>query len=298
MTRIVSHPVCFKASPTPLNLLGPPDVDLSASVIQALGDGLAESVVSQYGRRVRGDDPLKSIFALIGNADEVRVIATNSDGMRELRAGEIDQGTGLSLLKLGVVELEAQRLQAGPVYAPHPHWTPTTAAGESLAATLMGRLLGDALDQLLAEQLATLTSVQTNSTSADDVAAAIAQNASPRLFRRDADGRPRGLVLAAPSTINAWLAASANGRASELAAGRLCGLELVPYLFPEAFPGLCAVVARDRLLWRADDIAVDWGYERGAEFALVAIRVSARADVKIACSADEALAFTITVPQG
>jgi len=297
MSQGAFQPVCFKHSPTPLNLLGPPEVDLSGSVIQALGDGLAESVVSRYGRRLRGDDPLKSIFVLIGNADEVRVVATNTAGMRELRAGEIDEGTGLSLLKLGAVELEAQRLQAGPVYAPYPHWTPTTAAGESLAATLLGRLLGDSLDLLLSEQLATLDSIEANSNSPDDVAAAIAENGSPRLFRRDADGRSRGLVLAAPSTIDAWLAAAANGRASELAAGKLCGLELVSYTFPQNLPALCVVISRDRLLWRADDISVQWGYERGAEFGLVGIRISARGDVKIGSSTDEALAFLVTVSE-
>ena len=285
----------FHSSRTVLGLIeGQP---FTPSVVEALADGLRESFVGKYGRQVTGQEPTNTIYGLAGTVSEARITACDANGLRELRPGTPQQGESFVKLLMAAVPLKAQRVTAGPVYMPLRSWPPQTPQSEALAGVLLGRLLGDVLDMLFVERLPDLPAIESETDTAEAVATAICENASDRLFRRDENDRPRGLLLASPAKLDAWAAAATGTRSLELASSRLAGLEVVAFSLLEGFEGLAVVLPRDRLVFRCDDVEVLQDEEFAAGYGYYGIRVTGRCDCKILATDDENLAFMVRLRQ-
>ena len=286
----------FHSSRTVLGLIeGQP---FTPSVVEALADGLRESFVGKYGRQVTGQEPTNTIYGLAGTVSEARITACDANGLRELRPGTPRQGESFVKLLMAAVTLKAQRVTAGPVFVPHNCWPPQTPQAEALASVLLGRLLGDVLDMLLIEQLPNLPAIESDEDTPQAVATAICENGSDRLFRRDENGRPRGLLLVSPAKVAAWAAAATGTRSFELASSRLAGLEVVAFTLPEDFEGLAVVLPRDRIFFRCDDLEVIRAEESTVEYAYCGLRVTARCDCTTLATDDERLSFVIKLKQG
>jgi transcriptional regulator with XRE-family HTH domain len=287
----------FHSSRTVLGLIE--GLAFTPSIAEALADVLRrESFVGKYGRQVTGQEPTNTIYALAGTVSEARITATDENGLRELRPGTPQQGESFVKLLMAAVPLKAQRVTAGPVYIPHRSWPPQTPQAEALASVLLGRLLGDVLDMLFVERLPDLPAIESETDTAEAVATAICENGSDRLFRRDENDRPRGLLLASPAKVAAWAAAATGTRSLELAHNRLAGLEVVGFNLPEDFEGLAVVLPRDRLVFRCDDVEVLRDEESAVGYAYYGIRVTARCDCKVLASDDERLSFSVKLRQG
>jgi len=289
----------FQRSPTILGSIEPPDFYPIPTVPAALADGLETAFTVRYGRRIPVDEPISTVYALVGSVNESRIVVSDEDGVTELRSGTPQEGEDFVRLLAAQVALRPRRLTCGPVYTLATAWPPNSPQGESLAAALLGRLLADGLDAMLAQEFSRLPTVEVATNDPATIATAIAQNADARLFARDQDGKPRGLLVASAATIDAWASAADGVRTIELGHGQLGGLELAVLDLPETdtFAPVAIAIARDRLVYRLDSVEAIWDFEPQAGFNLIGVRITCRADCRLLLTDDEKLGFALVLGQ-
>lgn len=285
----------------PRNEITPLQPDLESArgedaVFRSFYDGLEQSVVGRFGQRIEGQKAQAVINLLTGSQDRCRIVALDPTGgsTSQVLLQEGDSETTSWLL--AAVELRPLTVTAGPLAVPARFWPPDSPESEIFAAGILGGLVGRALDLLLSSELPNMPTASIASTDAESLAEQILTEASGQLFASLPDGRPRGLILVSPTTLSTLIDSASDVYADQLADGHLLGMPVIPCDLPALGASgsyVAAVIPRDRLVYRLEDLEVSWGAEQYVENGLLSLRARFRGDVRAVLARDEAIGFTL-----
>jgi len=285
----------------PRNEIVPVQPDLESAraedpVYLAFYDGLAQSVVGRFGQRIEGQKAQAVLNVLTGPQDKCRIVALDPTGGSASQITLQEQDGETTTWTLAGVELRPLTVTCGPLQVPMRFWPPESQHAETFASALLGGFAGRALDLLLNSELGNLPTTSVASTDAESLAEQILSEASGQLFATLPSGQPRGLILLSPSTLSTLIDSADGVYSQQLANGQLLGMPVIPCDLPslgESGQYVAAVVPRDRLIYRQEDLEVTWAAEQYVQNGCFSLRVRFRGDVRVAVTRDEAIGFTL-----